>query len=354
MADLRHFELLNGEVRASVNGVWCDIRGVNGWVLAALLLDGFVLKSQIKKVTGLSDEAIRKVIQRARDRAGLTFTNDRSRGWSLDRTGLMIDAIEFLDLVEECDKAPDESRATNLARARALWRSGPPRFDRYGPPAPEIYRRLQRAHDRAMASGRRILVIDDQIAEAVANALRTEHVCETATSFAEFRAVEPRLGDFDLVVVDRRLRLDAIDSSGDLIAERINDRSDAVPVLMMTLKLPTHVHLDDWEMKLGLAGVVLKEKDGGGAEVDKIAARINEVIREGPTERACSAIEASMVRYRRQARKQLEDGRSPEQAAPLVARMDDEAKAVVERATTNDLAGARLRRGAFLRNYRLG
>jgi len=354
MAESKRFELLDGEVRASVKGTWCDIQGASGWVLAALLLDGVIFKSHIKKATGLSDEAIRKVVQRAGDRAGLTFNNDRGRGWSLDRTGLIIDAIDFLGLVEECDTAPDEVRATNLARARALWRSGPPRYDRYAPPAPDTYRRLERAYARAMSSGRRILVIDDQIAEAVANALRTEHVCETACSFAEFRAVEPRLGSFDLVVVDRRLRLDATDNSGDLIAERINDRSDAVPVLMMTLKLPTHVHLDDWELKLGLAGVVLKERDGGGAEVDKIAARINEVIREGPIERACSAIEASMVRYRRQARKQLEEGRSPEQAAPLVARMNVKAEAVVERATTNDLAGARLRRGAFLRDYRLG
>ena len=204
-----------------------------------------------------------------------------------------------------------------------------------------------------MSSGRRILVIDDQIAETVANALRTEHVCETACSFAEFSEFESRLRDFDLVVVDRRLRLDAIDNSGDRIAERINERSDAVPVLMMTLKLPTHVHLDDWELKLGLAGVVLKEKDGGGAEVDKIVARINEVIREGPTDRACSAIEASMVRYRRQARKQLEDRKTPEQAAHLVARMNLEADAVIERAAANDLAGARSRRGAFLRDYRL-
>lgn len=353
MAESRRFELLDGTVRVSVNGAWCDVPGASGWVLTALLLDGFVFKAQIKRATGLNDAAIRKVVQRAGDRAGLTFTNDRGLGWSLDRTGLMIDAINFLDLVEECAKVPDEARAKNLAQARALWRSGPPRFDRYPPPAPERYRQLQRAHDRAMSSGRRILVIDDQIAETVANALRTEHVCETACSFAEFREFESRLRDFDLVVVDRRLRLDAIDNSGDRIAERINERSDAVPVLMMTLKLPTHVHLDDWELKLGLAGVVLKEKDGGGAEVDKIVARINEVIREGPTDRACSAIEASMVRYRRQARKQLEDRKTPEQAAHLVARMNLEADAVIERAAANDLAGARSRRGAFLRDYRL-
>lgn len=345
--------MLDGSVRATIDGNPYEIGGREGWIAAALLLEGFVSKRRIREITGLSDVAIRKLIERTGTHADISLQNERGKGWHLDRATLSIDAVELVDLVEGSEYASDEDRATSLTRARALWKSGLPSFPDLGLPSEEMYLRVHRAYRLAMASGRRILVVDDQIAEAVANALRTSHVCDVAESFDEYRQFEPRLSDFDLVVVDRRLRLEATDNSGDAIAERINGRSDAVPVFMMTYKLPTHVHLDDWEMKLGLAGVVIKENDGGKAEVDKIAQRINEVFRDGPIDRACSAIEASMVRYRRQARKQLTDGRSPSQSTSLLEQMDRSADSVVERAQANDLAGARLRRGAFLRDYRL-
>lgn len=353
MSRIRRFELLGGSVRAIVDGKQIEFREREGWVLAALLLDGFVSKRSVRAATGLSDAGIRQLVSRTGRHAELVFRNERDEGWYLDRTSMSIDAVELVELVEGSQYASDAERATSFTRARALWRTGLPMFPELGPPSEEMYLRVQSAHSRAIASGRRILVVDDQIADAVANALRTNHVCETAESFEEFRAFEPRLGDFDLVVLDRRLRRETIDNSGDAIAERINQRSDAVPVFMMTFRLPSHVHLDDWEMKLGLAGVVIKENDGPEAEIDKIAQRINEVFRDGPIDRACSAIEASMVRYRRQATKQLTDGRSPAQSALLLEQMNRAADSVVERAQANDLAGARLRRGAFLRDYRL-
>lgn len=354
MSGIKMFQLLNGSVHASIDGAMQVVPGEQErWILAALLLEGFISKRRIREATGHSEATIRKLIERAQVRADLSFRNERGRGWHLDRTGLSIDAVELVELVEISEDAPEEERARILTRARALWKSGLPNFPSLGPPSENMYMRTNRAHSKSIASGRRILIVDDQIADSVADALRVNHLCETARSFEEYRSFEPRLGDFDLVVLDRRLRTDVIDNSGDVIAERINDRSDNVPVFMMTYRLPTHVHLDDWESKLGLAGVVIKEHDGPKAEVDKIAQRINEVFHDGPIDRACAAIEASMVRYRRQANKHLTDGKTPTESAPYLQRMKSEADSVIERAQANDLAGARLRRGAFLRDYRL-
>jgi hypothetical protein len=353
LASTIKFELLDQSVREVVSGESSEIAGEKErWILTALLLDGFVSKRRIKETTGNSDATVRKLIERTSTRTRLSFENDRGRGWALDRTAISIDARELVELVEGSEYAPAEERASALARARSLWKSGLPDFPNMGVPSPDFYARVNLAHKAAVASGRRILVVDDQIAEAIANALGTKHMCEVARSFEEYRTFEHRLGTFDLVVVDRRLRTDMVDNSGDLIAERINSRADSVPVFMMTYRLPAQIHLDDWEMNLGLAGVVLKENDDPQAEVDKIAQRIDEVFRDGPVDRACSAIEMGMVRYRRQATKQLTEGGTAAGSAALLE-MNREADTVIKRAQGNDLAGARLRRRAFLNRYGL-
>jgi hypothetical protein len=190
------FQLLGGSVVATVDGTAREVAGRAGWVAAALLLEGFVSKQKIRVATSLSDVAIRKLISRTAACAGLTLVPERGVGWHLDRTGLSIDAVDLVNLVEGSEYASDEDRATSLFRARSLWKSGLPSFPDLGLPSDDMYLRVQRAYRTAMASGRRILVVDDQIAEAVANALRTRHVCETARSFDEYRQYEPRLNDF--------------------------------------------------------------------------------------------------------------------------------------------------------------
>lgn len=347
-------ELLNRTVHTYIDGVKREVTAKNEqWVVTALLLEGSISKQDLRRATGNSDSSIRQLIHRSGAHSGLVFDNRRDQGWRLDRTNLSIDAVRFVDLVEGSEVLDPQDRASRLKEARALWQTGLPDFVGLEPPSEEMYLRVARAYGKAAASGRRILVVDDLIADAVADALRVNHLCETARSFEEYQTFESRLGDFDLVVLDRRLRTDRIDSTGDLIAQRINERSDSVPVFMMTYRLPHNVHLDDWQNRLGLAGVVTKEHDGPRAEIDKIAERVNEIFRDGPIDRACAAIESSMVRYRRQARKYLEDRDPPAEAARQIHVMNQRADAVVEKAQVNDLAGARLRRGAFLRNYSL-
>jgi len=355
MASRTSFQLLDRSVRQLGSGEKHEFTDeIDAWIVTTLLLDGFLPKWKAREATQLSDAAIRQRLTRLTSRTGLSLKNSRDRGWNLDRSELAVDALEFLELVEGSAYHSAEARSVALATARGLWKSGLPEFPTLLPPAPDVYARVNLAHVTAMTHGRRILVVDDQIADAVADALRAyHHVCEVARSPEEYERFEPTLGTFDLVVLDRRLRTEVRDNTGDRIAERINSRPDNVPVFMMTYQMPFNADPGDWQIRLGLAGVFTKEMDGLLAPVDTIAQRINNVFREGAVELACQAIEMGMVRYKRQAAKLQTDRRTAAHAAVLLQQIDADADAVVARAIANDLAGARLKRGAFLQKYHL-
>lgn len=324
------------------------------WVLCALLLDGDLSKKAARDALGLSEEAFRQVVSRlGRKYPFLQITPVRGEGHTLDRTNLAIDALRLLELVEQARIAEPQARADTLRQARQLWRGGPPSFAPREPPARDTYLRIGTARHQSLTSGRRVLVVDDQIADALANALRVDHVCETAHSVEEFQSFEPRLQEFDLVVLDRHLQANYRDSAGDKIAERINRRADQVPVFMVTYRLPPEMDLLPWQLELGLAGAITKAKDGKRAYIDRIVDAVNRVFQDGPLERACLAIEQGMLDDRRKAEKVLNESVAEPALSRRLKNMREAADRVMTKAAANDLAGARLARDGFRRDHGL-
>ena len=349
------FYVLGGTVTKTVDGVDRPVvvgrDEVDRWLLVALLLDGRIGGRSARAATGLGRDAWRQRMSRLRRTSGLVITSVYGDdGYVLDRAGLWVDALELLELVEQARSVGPEQRSELMRQARALWSGGPPVFTDGGP-SPDRYYAIERAYDECLRTGRRILVVDDQMADILAARLNVDHVCEVARSYDEYRGFEPRLGTFDLVVLDRHLQTSYQDSTGDRIAENINQRTDGVPVMMMTFKLPEHTELAAWQFELGLAGAIVKNQDGADASVDKIAEAIDQLLAAGPAEAACSAIEAAMVSYTRRADKIISKRNHGAARDVQLKRMTDAAAVVTTKARANDLVGARLARDSFRRGF---
>lgn len=215
-------------------------REVDRWLVIALVFasSGPLTYREAEQGTGLSYDsgALRKRVSRLKAGTRLPIQTVPQVGYRLDSEGLSVDALDYLDAVREARILPRDARRTCLDSARRLWNGGLPPFgDRLREPAPEIYRQIQRAEEETRSVGRRLLIVDDVIADRLAKRLRLRHHCTVVHDLEEFEALTTPLADFDLLVLDRHLGGGYDDQAGDDIAKRINSSiTEAPPVFMIT------------------------------------------------------------------------------------------------------------------------
>ena len=241
----------------------------DGWLVAALALapseEGLEAQT-IQDVlrVDIRSGALRQRIRRLQQRTGLTIaTRDvkTAKTYHLAMAEVSVDALRYLDLVEKIRRGTGPDIEESVAAARSLWTAGPPRFRRLASPAPECYDRLVEAHDYLESHGRRILIVDDQVGDRLAECL-SQHHCEVAHSLKEFAAFKAELDGFDLAVVDLHLTQSYADSTGDVIVRDINSRGTGLPVVMITLHPPENRSVPEWIKSLGLVDVIFKANDG--------------------------------------------------------------------------------------------
>lgn len=332
---------------------------IDRWLLAALALAGpsGVGFTAIRRGVRLDNQTVRKRISRLKEGTGLRerIKSIRKVGYRLDTSGVRIDVLEFLRLVEMRASDPDARREA-LRQARSMLIGGLPYFVEYPPPHAETYARFALAENQVGARGQRILVVDDQIGHRLAERLRLhDHACEVATSFKEYQQFENRLSDFDLVIVDRHLEPGGYnDGLGDEIVESINMRTDGVPVMMITFDVPDHMQLTDLQEAYGLAGAQRKRVDGENADLGLLVDRIEEVLLAGPVNRACEAIEKGMISKSRRAEKSLRRKYTDPLLSRELARMAKDAAGVSVIARTNDMQKARVAQRSFVVEWLAG
>lgn len=332
---------------------------IDRWLLAALALAGpsGVGFTAIRRGVRLDNQAARKRISRLKEgtQLGERIESIRKFGYRLDTSGIWVDVLEFLRLVEMRASDPDARREA-LRKARSMLVGGLPFFVDYPPPHADTYARFESAENQVGARGQRILVVDDQIGHRLAERLRLhDHACEVATSFKEYKQFENGLSDFDLVIVDRHLESGGYnDGLGDEIVESINMRTDGVPVMMITFDVPDHMQLTDLQEAYGLAGAQRKRVDGENADLGLLVDRIEEVLLAGPVNRACEAIEKGMISKSRRAEKWLRRKYTDPLLSQELSRMTREAAEVSIIARTNDMQKARVAQRSFVVEWLAG
>ena len=252
---------------------------------------------------GLSDAGLRKRVERLRQRYDLAISSVYKVGYRLELTGTTVDAFEFLERMSEANNAPADApgRGVLYRAARRLWMGGLPVFTEYPFPAPELYAECARFGHILRTHGRRILVVDDQIADALADRLRSFNECSVARSWDEYTQTSSELDTYDLVVVDLHLTSDYSDRRGEDVVNDISRRAPGVPVFMMTMRPPRSVDLGSWGSSLGVAKVAFKGGDGAQADIPGIAGQIVALLEDDPREQACRQIERGIVDLRRRA-----------------------------------------------------
>lgn len=309
------------------------------WLLMWLLLEGQVTFLAARDALGVSLPTLRTKVSRLHRKVGLVLPAN-AMAFEL-ATPVDVDALTFLEVVRGAYQ-DGRQRNTLLRQARGLRGKGLlPRPEGLPTPAPRIYKELELAFLACEEVGRRLLVIDDRIAEDLAEKLGADHDCETATSFDEFLAFEPRLHEFDLVVVDRHLKPKYMDGQGLDIVKRINASRHAVPVMMMTYRPDGESGFSADEREYGLAVSISKSADGEDAYIGPLAARINHYLREDPVALSCDNIYSGMVQVRRRSEKRLRDRLSGQQLEMELDSLDRTARRVERCTREYDLAGAR-------------
>ena len=349
--------VLGGTVATRVGAVETDhTKQADRWLIMALALSGAegIEAAAAQRDLGISNDALRASISRIRRRSGLDWRIEsvRGRGYRLDTSDVVVDVLKFLRLVEA--HAPDAgARRASLRQARSMLTGGLPIFTEFALPHAETYARFRLAEREVRSGGQRILVVDDQIGHNLADRLRlSDHACEVATSIEEYRQFENRLGDFDLVIVDRHLEQGGYDDRlGDDIVENISRRPDGVPVMMMTFDVPDHLDLTSLQEKYGLAGAQRKRFDGENADLGLLADRVEEILLDGPVNRACEALEQGMAVKRRRAQKRLREQHTEPRLTRELNRMKEEAAEVIAIAASNDLQKARIAQRSFVAQW---
>lgn len=343
------FRVLGGRVSmVSLRGVEAPLELNPGdtWLLVTFLLDGEVDNRGARRTLELKDAAMRKRISRLRHQTGLDIVG--RGGKFLLESEVAVDALRLLELQRASHREPS-LRHEYLRQGRDLWHGGPPSLAPY--PTPALYDDLQTAFVECTSLGRRLLIVDDRIAEPLADKLRADHECETATSYAAYLPFETRLRDFDLVVVDRHLEPNYLDGKGLDIVRGINRLPDAVPVMLMTLRPTPDGSLNAEVHQHGLAASIAKSKDGKKADLESLAARVNEVLSDGPVELACDAIAMGMVSSRRRAEKLLRARLGGAALDTQLSDMDKAAREVEVFARVSNLSSARQARSRFLAKW---
>ncbi|MCB0906976.1 MAG: hypothetical protein KDB63_07660 [Nocardioidaceae bacterium] len=294
------------------------------WLAVTFLLEGRVMAHQARRILNITDDNLRTHMSRLRKHGLL---NSSRRGQYELTTEVEVDALDLIDLFRR-SQTDQAGRTVLLRQGRALWAGGLPRPDGLPTPAMEVYAEVERAHRECMSKGRRLLIVDDRIAEDLAEKLRADHDCETAASFAEFLTVQPRLQEFDLVVVDRHLKPKYLDGQGLDIVRRINELPYAVPVMMMTYRPAPESSLSADEREYGLAACISKSADGEDAYIEPLARRINETLQDDPVAMSCENINSGMVSARRRATKDLEHRLGGRELQDKLGELDSAARRV--------------------------
>ncbi|MEO6084662.1 MAG: hypothetical protein ABIQ18_16295 [Umezawaea sp.] len=350
-------EILDGRVDVAWNG---DNRVTliqdEAWLVVALALapDAGLQAVTVRDELGVDIQsgALRKRIERLKTRTGLTTISrdvKSNKVYRLDTTEVLVDALRYLDLAEEVRRT-DEAPNGALDTARSLWKAGPPSFTGLPNPAPEAYDRLYQAHDYLMYRSRRILIVDDQVGDLLASRLGAQR-CEVAHDFKEYEQLVPRLDDFDLAVVDLHLTQSYADATGDAIVRQINSLATGLPVVMITLRPPENRSVPEWIRSLGLVDVIFKAGDEPEADMAFVAQRVDDLLREGPVERACDQLMQRVQKLRRKARERLRPGLSEAEYGNAIERMERDADRIGRLASANRLADARVETERFIAAY---
>ncbi|GIF07865.1 response regulator transcription factor [Actinoplanes siamensis] len=350
-------ELLNGRVDLVRDGVPVALTPDEGWLTVALALapeEGLAARTikdalHVKIISG----ALRQRLTRFRNRTGLAIRSadvKSAKVYHLDLTDVRVDALDYLTRVDQIRRAGPAVDDATLDAARALWKLGLPRFPNMAEPAPAAYESLRCAHEYLTGSGRRILIVDDQVGDELAARLR-RHRCTVAHDLAEFEKYYPVLDDFDLAVVDLHLTQTYADNTGDTIVREINLMGVGLPVVMITLRPPENRSIPEWIRSLGLVDVIFKKRDEPGADMAFVAQRVNEILLEEPAARACDQLMHRVQKLRRKARERLRAGRSEAAYTEAVARMDEYAEKINRLASDNQLADARAEAARFVASY---
>jgi len=350
--------LLGGRVEVIGEHERVVLKEDDAWLVAALALahpeDGLPARV-IKDVLGVDirSGALRQRIRRLQQRTGLTI---EARDLKTDKTyhlamaGVDVDALRYLELVEQIRRGTSPDAGAAVETARSLWTAGPPRFQQLASPAPECYDRLAEAHDYLQSHGRRILIVDDQVGDRLKTYLGRHH-CEVAHDWDEFEKFRHELDSFDLAVVDLHLTKTYADSTGDVIVRDINAMGSGLPVVMITLRPPENRSVPEWIKSLGLVDVIFKAGDVPEADMAYVARRIEELLREDPAARACEQLALRLHSLRRKARQRLRNERSDADYEKAVELMDRDADAIARLAGTVQLAAARVKIERFIVHY---
>lgn len=350
-------ELLDGRVDVVQNG---DNRMTlshdEAWLVVALALaPGAGLQAVIVRDelgVDIKSGALRKRLERLRTRTGLTTISrdvKSNKVYQLDMTDVVVDALRYLDLADEVRHA-DGIPTGALRTARSLWKTGPPSFTGLPNPAPDAYDRLRQAHAYLTYRSQRILIVDDQVGDLLADRLGAQR-CEVAHDFEEYEKLVPRLDDFDLAVVDLHLTRSYADATGDAIVRQINSMATGLPVVMITLRPPENRSVPEWIRSLGLVDVIFKAGDEPEADMAFVAQRVDDLLREGPIERACDQLLQRVQKLRRKARERLRPGLSEVEYGNAIERMERDADRIGRLASENRLAAARAETERFIAAY---
>ncbi|MFF0151538.1 hypothetical protein [Micromonospora sp. NPDC005203] len=348
-------EVLDGRVRASDDGRPITLTLDDAWLVVALTLAGEpgLHARTVMSALGVSSATLRKRMERFRARTGLEFTSEGVKAdkvYRLDRAGVDVDALRFLEMTDEIRRSGDQGVDDAVEAARSLWKSGLPQFPGRPGPAPDAYDRLGKAYGYLADRCRRILIVDDQVGDNLAQRLGRSR-CTVAHTFDEFEKLRADLGNFDLAVVDLHLTNTYADATGDTIVREINAMGVALPVAMITRRPPENRSVPEWIKSLALVDVIFKAGDGPGADMAYVAQRVNELLREGTTALACDQLMQRVQRLRRKARQRLRADRSEADYREAVDQMERDADRIGRLASETRLGPARAETERFVTTY---
>ncbi len=221
-----------------------------------------------------------KRISRARGVFGAKIKNLRYRGYKLSLDPSQVDAQVLLSVAQLAKGG--RADATLVEEALALWGQGPPDF-LLAPPLATYFGALDEAHAILLGQRRkRVLIVDDQVSERIA-ALLPDCSCEVARSLAEFGTWEPRLSEFDLVLVDVHLTTSYTDHDGLAVMDRVVSSNSNVPILGMTSNPlgSRETSANDWVIKHDLVDFVFKRGDDWGSDLSPVADKVRSALSEG-------------------------------------------------------------------------
>jgi hypothetical protein len=349
--------MLDSKVRIETVDDQLVLSGDDAWLVVALALappEGLPARA-IRQTLGVDIRtgALRQRVKRLQDKTGLSIRSrdlKSDKTYSLDFSGLIVDALRYLELTAEVRRGQGSDQEGAILEARSLWTTGPPEFDRLPCPAPELYDSLYKAHAYLQGRGKRILIVDDQVGDVLAARLR-RHDCKVAHNLDEFEELRNDLDHFDLAVIDLHLTNTYADSTGDVIVREINSQGLSLPVIMITLRPPKNISVPEWIKSLGLVDVIFKEGDEPGADMAFVAQRVNELLLHDPAERACDQLALNVQGLRRRAKARLKARMTEAAYASAAKVMEDYADKITRLAADANLGETRREIERFIINY---